>query len=88
MYQKSDITSINSFISNADWVEIFEQINVKEMYDEFIFQIEEASICSKYSSIESIKKPAAVDIPKYEIFYKRQNLKFKNCSCLSKDVAL
>ena len=41
-YQKSDFTSINSFITNVDWVEIFEHKNVQEIFDEFIFETEEA----------------------------------------------
>ena len=31
VYQKADFTSSSSFISNFDWMEIFEHKNVKEM---------------------------------------------------------
>ena len=42
-FSKGDFNKISSIISNVDWVNSFEKLNVQEMYDELMFHITIAS---------------------------------------------
>jgi hypothetical protein len=43
VYNKADINKISNFISTVDWVNLFENLTVQEMYDELIHYTSEAS---------------------------------------------
>lgn len=91
IYNKSDFGKISHFLSNIDWVHLFENLNIQEMYNELIFYVSEASNrfipVTDGSKKKSISKPWIKNELKVLIRDKK-NLRYRNCASKWKDMNL
>jgi hypothetical protein len=80
-YRKADFSEISCFISNVDWVNLYEKLSVQEMYDMMIFYTNQA--CNQFVptfDVSQIKKSAAPWIKGdlKALVKKKRNLRYKN----------
>jgi hypothetical protein len=81
-YSKADFNKISQFISNVDWVNLFEKMSVQEMYDELIHYTSIASNQFIPTFDASQIKDAAAPWLKGDLkslIRKKKNLRYRNC---------
>ncbi|XP_065672125.1 uncharacterized protein LOC136089952 [Hydra vulgaris] len=80
--KKADFAGMNKFFTNTDWVNIFDAINVQEMYDTLIFYVNEA--CQKYipchsSKNRTLKRIFWIDNELKELVKNKRRMRHLNC---------
>jgi len=91
IYKKADYSKISQFISNVDWINLYKDMSVQEMYNELIFY---SSIASNQfipiwdsAQVKNSAAPWVKDELK-SLIRKKKNLRYKNCASKWRNVNL
>ena len=91
IFKKAKCDKISHFISNVDWVRLYENKSVQEMYDELIFYTNEASNqfipTLNVTKLKSSTAPWVKDDLKI-LIKRKKSLRYTNCSRKWKDTDL
>ncbi|XP_065658559.1 uncharacterized protein LOC136083080 [Hydra vulgaris] len=90
-YKKGNTNKISDFITNIDWVMMFETLSVQEMYDNLIhFSNVSCNQFIPVLDVARIKKQIAPWIKNdlKTLIKKKQNLRYLNCACKWRDLTL
>ena len=91
LYKKADYNKISQFIGNVDWVRVYENLTVQEMYDELIFYAGAASNqfipTIDLTKLKNLSAPWVKEELK-SLIRKKKNLRYKNCAGKWKDISL
>ena len=87
-YKKADTNKISDFITNVDWILLFETLSVQEMYDK-LFHFSNVA-CNQFIPVldtSRIKKPIVpcIKIELTNLIKKKKNLRYMSSACKWKD---
>jgi hypothetical protein len=91
LYSKAKYDEISEFISNVEWVKLFEKLTVQEMYDELICYTSIASNLFIPTFDLSLVRNTTAPWIKGDlrtIIRKKKNLRYRNCARKWKDASL
>lgn len=91
VYNKADLNKISHFMSIVDWVNLFENSTVQEMYDELINYVSKASnLFIPVSNVSILKNSPAPWIKEdlKNLIRKKKNLRYMNLARKWKDIDL
>ena len=91
LYSKAKYDEISGFISNVEWVKLFEKLTVQEMYDELIYYTSIAS--NRFIPTFDLSLARNTTAPWIKgdlktIIRKKKNLRYRNCAKKWKDASL
>jgi hypothetical protein len=90
VYSKANYEEISRFMANIDWVRLFENLSVQQMYDELIFYAS-AAVNEFVPFVDASRAKGStpwVDEDLKALIRAKKDLRYKNCACKWADVAM